>query len=81
MFSIDGGTTWLSRTDYDALNGGNPDITITSAPHPGGTDPLIWEFGSVESGEQLPMIRYAVYADPTRTSGTFTNTATMISDI
>jgi len=78
MFSTDGGTTWLSRTDYDASS---PDISITTPEHQGWADPLIWEFGSVDSGEQLPLIKYSVYADPEITSGTFTNTATISSDI
>ena len=78
MFSTDGGTTWLSRTDYDASS---PDVTITSAEHQANADPLIWEFGSVDASEQLPLIKYSVYADPERTSGTFTNTATISSEI
>jgi len=77
-FSTDGGVTWLNRADYDATG---PAITITSAPHAPGADPLDWRFGSVDSGEQLPLIRYLVQLDSTLVSGTFTNTADIRSDL
>ncbi|MDB4512033.1 C25 family cysteine peptidase [Arenicella sp.] len=77
-FSIDGGVTWLSRADYDASN---PDITITTAANAGGADPLRYFFGSVEPGEQLPLIRYTVQMDPALVSGTFRNTVTLTSGL
>jgi len=78
MFSVDGGATWMSRAAYDASG---PAVTITSAPHAGGTDPLIWNFGSVEPGDSLPLIKYQIQVDPTLVSGTYNNTATIISNI
>lgn len=68
----------MNRTDYDAST---PEVTITSAPHSADANPLVWDFGSVNSGEQLPMIKYTVNANPELTSGTFTNTVTINSDI
>ena len=79
MFSTDGGATWLSYTDYQASS---PAITITNltgSGHAAGADPLVWQFGSVENGEQLPLIRYTVHVDDVLVSGTFTNTATIDS--
>ncbi len=77
-FSVDGGVTWLSRVDYDASS---PDVTITTAANAGGADPLNYTFGSVEPGEQLPLIRYTVQMDPSLVSGTFRNTVTLISGL
>ncbi len=82
MFSTDGGMTWLSHNDYVASM---PAITITNAAHnlgpSGGGNELDWRFGSVENGEQLPMIKYSVLIQAEQTSGNFKNTATIISDI
>ncbi len=76
QFSVDGGTTWLNRAAYDASN---PAVTIATDAHTAGADPLIWEFGSVETGEQLPLVKYTVLVDPSAVSGTFKNTATLNS--
>ncbi len=76
QFSVDGGTTWLDRTAYDAAN---PAVTITTDAHTAGADPLIWEFGSVDTGDQLPLVKYSVLVDPTAVSGTFRNISTLNS--
>ncbi|MEB8433490.1 carboxypeptidase regulatory-like domain-containing protein [Cocleimonas sp. KMM 6892] len=86
MFSSDGGTTWYTRAEWDArFNGGMEDVSVTSAAHAGGADPLSWVFGSLNSSggnsDQLPLIKYSVYVDPARVSGTFVNTATINSGI
>jgi uncharacterized repeat protein (TIGR01451 family) len=77
QFSVDGGSTWLSRAAYDAAN---PVVTLSSVAN---TNPraLSWAFASVNAGDQLPLIRYSVDVDPKLTSGTFINTATLSSDI
>ncbi len=76
QFSVDGGATWLSRTDYDAST---PAVTITSAAHASSADPLVWDFGSVDAGEQLPLVKYSVLVDPTAVSGQFINVSTLNS--
>ncbi|PIE82264.1 MAG: hypothetical protein CSA11_01185, partial [Chloroflexi bacterium] len=76
QFSVDGGATWLDRSVYDASS---PAVSITSAPHVGGADPLVWDFGSVDSGEQLPLVKYTVLVDPTTVSGTFKNVSRLNS--
>lgn len=78
MFSIDGGGTWLSRSSYDALS---TDVTLTAPANQSGDDPIDWEFGSVDSGDQLPLISYKVKVDNSLVSGVFDNTATILSDL
>ncbi len=82
-FSIDGGVTWLSYDDYQAL--ANPDVTLTSAAQTAGANPLVWEFGALTpkntGSDQLPQIKYTVEVDPTATSASYTNTATLTSNI
>ena len=80
MFSSDGGTTWYTRAEWDArFLVGDEDVSITSAAHAGGADPMRWDFGSLNSAggvsDQLPLIKYTVDVDPARVSGTFTNIA------
>jgi len=80
MFSSDGGITWYSRADWDTRFGaGLEDVSIASAPHAGGADPLRWDFASLNSvggvSDRLPLIRYSVFVDPARVSGRFTNRA------
>lgn len=76
-FSLDGGNTWLTRAAYDAAN---PAVTISSVEN---TNPraIHWNFASVNTGDQLPLIRYTVEVDPKLTTGTFINTAILTSDI
>lgn len=76
-FSVDGGTTWLTRAAYDASS---PAATLSSVEN---TNPrsIRWDFANLNSGDQLPLIRYAVDVDPKLTTGTFINTATLTSDI
>jgi hypothetical protein len=86
MFSSDGGTTWYTRAEWDArFNGGMEDVSVTSAAHAGGADPLSWVFGSLNSSggnsDQLPLIKYSVYVDPARVSGTFVNIANINSGV
>ncbi|MFI0400367.1 MAG: SdrD B-like domain-containing protein [Thiolinea sp.] len=76
-FSIDGGTTWLTRAAYDAAN---PAVTISSVENTN-VRSISWAFANVNTGDQLPLIRYAVDVDPKLTTGTFINTATLTSDI
>ena len=82
-FSIDGGTTWLSYDEYQAL--ANPDITLTSSAQIAGATPLVWEFAALTpkstGSDQLPMIKYTVEVDPIATSASYTNTATLTSNI
>jgi len=80
MFSSDAGTTWYTRADWDArFLAGDEDVSVISAPHIGGADPLLWEFGSLNStsggSDQLPLIKYTVAVDAALVSGGFTNTA------
>ncbi len=75
-FSPDGGTTWLSHADYVASS---PDVVLDSSSTPNAQDPIIWSFSSIDSGDQMPLIRYKVQVDPSLTSGSFTNTATFSS--
>jgi len=75
-FSVDGGATWMNHAAYIASN---PDVVLTSSPTPGAQDPITWSFSSIDSGEQMPQIRYKVQVDPTLTSGNFNNTATFIA--
>lgn len=75
-FSVDGGTTWLTRSEYNASN---PAVTLT--PVTNTARYIYWNFASVNTGDQLPLIRYAIDVDPVLTIGTFINTATLTSDI
>ncbi len=75
-FSPDGGTTWLSHADYVASS---PDVVLDSSSTPNAQDPIVWSFSSIDSGDQMPLIRYKVQVDPSLTSGSFTNTATFSS--
>lgn len=76
-FSVDGGTTWLDHADYLASA---PSVSLSSA---GNTNlrSIKWDFADVNTGDQLPLIRYSVDVDPKLTTGTFINTATLTSDI
>lgn len=76
-FSTDGGTTWLTYDEYQTTSTG---ITITSAAN-SNVRSLQWDFDSVDTGEQLPLIRYSVAVGANLVSGTFTNTATLNSPI
>ncbi len=77
-FSIDGGVTWLT---YDQYVASNPMVTLTTPINDDKDLTLAWHFGSVDSGEQLPLIRYSVNIDPKRVSGNFTNTVRLNSAI
>ena len=83
MFSIDGGTTWLSYNDYQAL--ASADVSLTSAAQAAGATPLVWEFGdlsaSATGSDQLPMIKYTVEVDPTATNASYTNVVKLTSNI
>ena len=76
-FSVDGGTTWLNRADYLAST---PSVSLSSAENTA-LRSLKWDFADVNTGDQLPMIRYSVDVDPKLTTGTFINNATLTSDI
>ena len=76
MFSIDGGLTWLTHNQYIASS---PVVTLASPKNAGPN--LLWNFGDLQTGEQLPLIRYQVQVDPTATVGSFVNTATITSQI
>lgn len=76
-FSVDGGTTWLNRADYLAST---PSVSLSSAENTN-LRSIKWDFADVNTGDQLPMIRYSVDVDPKLTTGTFINTATLSSDI
>jgi uncharacterized repeat protein (TIGR01451 family) len=76
-FSVDGGTSWLSYDEYQAASTG---ITLTSAAN-SNVRSLTWNFDSVETGEQLPLIRYSVAVGTNLVRGTFVNTATLTSPI
>jgi len=78
QFSLDGGTTWINRVDYDASD---PDITISSPVHANGVSALSWTFDGAESGQQLPLIKYTVQVQTELTSWNFTNTATITSNL
>ncbi|MGB1255423.1 MAG: SdrD B-like domain-containing protein, partial [Thiolinea sp.] len=76
-FSVDGGNTWL---DYDQYQASNPAVTLTSVAN-GASHDLTWEFDDLQSGEQLPLIRYTVKVRAGLSSGDFYNTATLNSQI
>ncbi|WP_298608666.1 SdrD B-like domain-containing protein [uncultured Thiothrix sp.] len=76
-FSVDGGTTWLTHADYLAST---PNVSLSSAEN---TNPrsIQWNFADLNTGDQLPLIRYSVDVNPKLTTGTFINNATLYSDI
>ena len=76
-FSTDGGTTWLSHADYLASS---PDVTLTSPPNTSPTN-LVWDFGDIDVGEQLPLVRYSIEVALGSVLAFYTNTATLTSDI
>jgi len=82
-FSLDGGATWLSYDAYQAL--ANAEATLTSSANAAGANPLVWEFGALTAkstgSDTLPLIKYTVKVDPTTTSASYTNTATLTSNI
>ncbi len=75
MFSTDAGVTWLNYSDYIASS---PAVTLTS-PVNTSLNSLVWNFDSVNTGDQLPWIKYQVLIDATVTSGSFTNTTVLNS--
>ena len=77
-FSTDDGATWLT---YDEYLASNPDVTLTTVANNDANRVLNWDFGDLQTGEQIPLIRYAVQVDPSLASGTFINTVTFNSDI
>ena len=76
-FSTDGGASWLTYDEYQATN---TDIMLTSAAN-SDVRSLLWDFDSVDTGEQLPLIRYSIAIGAGLTSGTFINKATLESPI
>lgn len=76
-FSTDGGASWFNLSDY---NNSSPAVTITSSDNTDLSN-LVWDFGDLQSGEQLPLIKYSINVDAARTSGQFVNVSTISSDM
>ena len=90
MFSVDGGATWVDFSTYNAnfaAGAAGYDVSMVSptSDHAADADPIIWRFGSVDfntttdTADKLPLIKYKVLMDPSKTSGNYTNTVTMSS--
>ncbi|MFV0525282.1 MAG: SdrD B-like domain-containing protein [Acidimicrobiales bacterium] len=84
-FSVDGGSTWLTFAQYQVSS---PDVTMTLAGssvtptgHGAAASRLEYHFADIQNSEQLPLIRYQVAVDSSVTSGTFTNSASIDSDM
>lgn len=73
-FSVDGGATWMTRAEYDASS---PSVIITSQPISASADPAVWEFSSIDAGDQLPMIRYQSKVSESTVSGAMNNIVTL----